>query len=277
MGEVPLTPLGQRYLDLDRPGGTAARLEMARELVANPQVLADEFNESVAAANRFFAGEAELSKTRFYPVDRKLRDELDPGLGSTPALCKWLELQGKRKWEVLGADELSFYYVDRELVSTQAPGHRLEGKRSTADGPRLDLLLANRQGMPIVGEVKLTALGRKRPVPDEDPFYALIQSLASASYLLPEKQFARLAQHDKARRFDSNEPRLGIYLLIGDPPEAGSWFELRELAERLSAALVPRLGDRLPLIAGLELAWFGEHRPVKSRLRITKRFAHEGG
>ncbi len=236
MGEVPLTPLGQRYLDLHRPGGTAARLEMARELVANPQLLVDEFNQSVAAASSFFASEDALSKTRFYPVDRKLREDLDPGLGNTAAFSKWFELQGNRKWEVLGADELSFYYVDRELVSTQAPGHRLEGKRSTADGPRLDLLLANRHGMPIVGEVKLTALGGKRPAPDEDPFYALIQSLASAS-TLPEKQFARLGQHDKAGRFDLSERRLGIYLLIGDAPEAGSWFELRELAERLSAAL----------------------------------------
>ena len=73
MGEVPLTPLGQRYLDLHRPGGTAARLEMARELVANPQLLVDEFNQSVAAASSFFASEDALSKTRFYPVDRKLR------------------------------------------------------------------------------------------------------------------------------------------------------------------------------------------------------------
>ena len=129
--------------------------------------------------------------------------------------------------------------------------------------------------MPIVGDVKLTALGGQRPAPDEDPFYALIQSLASAAYLLPGNQFARLAQHDRAGVLDLSKRRIGVYLLIGEPPEAGSWFELRELAERLSALVVPAIAEWVPVIAGLELAWFGDQRPAKSRLRITKRFTHE--
>jgi hypothetical protein len=272
MGEIPPTDLAERYRGLHQPGGTAARLRMAHQLVDNPELLVDEFQQSLADADRFFAQHGELSSAPFYderdPLDR------DPGLGSTPALSRWFDEQQnrERRWDVLGAEYLSFYYLDRELVSTRAPGHRWMGG-STARGPRLDLLLAREDGLPVIGEVKLTSRAGKRPKPDEDPFYALIQALASAAYLLPRNQFKRLDRHDNEDRLDLSRRRLGIYLLIGDPPEAGSWFELRELAETLSTQILPELGDHLAVIAGLELAWFGDERPRRTRLRITKRFA----
>jgi hypothetical protein len=276
-GEVPRTPLAKRYADLHRkrrskfePGDHERRLQMATELLADPKQLVKEFRQSVAEANRFFI-EHNHGEDGFYEKSRKLRRDIEPGLASTPALSRWLEQNRARRWPVLGDDSLSFYYLDRELVSTRAPGRRLAGGRSTRLGPRIDLLLADAHDRPIVGEVKLTVKNR----PDKDPFYALIQALASAAYLLPENQLARLKneRHDRDCRLELGDGRLGLYLLIGDEPEAADyWFELRECAERLSALILPDISKHIRTIAGLELSWF-KRRPARTRLRITKRFA----
>jgi hypothetical protein len=275
--EVPLTPLAKRYADLHRkrrsksePGDHERRLEMATELLANPKQLVKEFHRSVVEADRFFT-EHHHRDDGFYEKGRNLRRDIKPGLTSTAALGRWFEQNRGRRWQVLGDDGLSFHYLDRELVSTRAPGERLAGGRSTRLGPRIDLLLADARNRPIVGEVKLTVGNR----PDKDPFYALIQALASAAYLLPENQLVRLKneRHDPDGRLDLDDGRLALYVLVGDEPEAaGYWFELRECAARLSALVLPDISTYIRTIAGLDLTWF-KQRPTGTRLRIIKRFA----
>jgi hypothetical protein len=181
---------------------------------------------------------------------------------------------GSGSWRVLGDDSLSFYYLDREIVPTRAPGVRLADERSSAAGPRLDLLLANAsEGRPIVGEVKLT---NERGSPDKDSFFALIQALTAAAYLLPPSQMKRLRRplHDPEKKLSEKVNQLDVYLLTGDaPPHSPLWFELRDKAERLAALVAPQLRDRIHTIAGLELAWL-KPRSAPTRLRITKRFSH---
>lgn len=274
---MPITPLFSYYSRLHFKGAGREgkstyqlRLDEAKLLLRDPGVLVAKFEESVAQAEHYFRGH-DFSAQDFYPAQREFKKP--PGIESTDALGHWLK-RGKAPWSVLGDDSLNFYYLDRELVPTRAPGARLADGRSTSTGPRLDLLLANANaGRPIIGEVKLTS---KRGSPDKDSFFALIQALTAAAYLLPPSQLARLERgaHDPKGRLDPKEKRLDIYLLTGEaPPYSPGWFELRDCAERLAAALAPQISERIHTIASLELSWF-ESRPAPTRLRITKRFSH---
>lgn len=275
---IPITPMFSCYSRLQfkgagKEGKSTYRLRLAeaRRLLGDPSELVNRFEESVAQADNYF-DRHDFSAQDFYPRKREFKKP--PGIESTDALGHWLDHERATPWHVLGDDSLSFYYLDRELVPTRAPGMRLTDGSSTATGPRLDLLLANASsGRPIIGEVKLTS---KRGSPDKDSFFALIQALAAAAYLLPPNQLTRLRRgmHDPEGRLDPDDKLLDLYLLTGDaPPHSPNWFELRDCAEQLAAALAPQLNDRIHTIAGVELAWF-EDRPTPTRLRISKRFSH---
>jgi hypothetical protein len=276
--EIPLTPLAKRYANL--PKNHKARLGMAKELLKSPDRLVEEFFDSLADSKRFFdAPDHDHSREPFYEEERTFSDDIGPGLASTPSLGRWFEENRGRVWKVLGDVDglLDFHYLDRELVSTRAPGERLARGRSTRFGPRLDLLLAKADSRaPVIAEVKVTSLNKQTGgwQLDKDPFYALIQALASAAYVLPAKQFSRLAHHDPRRLLDLGQQRVALYLMIGREPEmARQWFDLRECAERLSNAILPNLSPHVETIAGLDLEWF-DHRPASTRLRVTKRFSH---
>lgn len=275
---IPITPIFSDYSRLQFKGAGKEgkstyqlRLAEAKRLLGDPSELVSRFEESVAQTEDYF-DRFDFSEQDFYPRRREFKKP--PGIESTDALGHWLDRGRETQWRVLGDDSLSFYYLDRELVPTRAPGVRLADGRSTATGPRLDLLLANASsGRPIIGEVKLTS---QRGSPDKDSFFALIQALAAAAYLLPSSQLTRLRRdmHDSAGKLDRDEKQLDLYLLTGDaPPHSPIWFELRDCAERLAAAIAPRLSDRIQTIAGVELAWFKD-RPAPTRLRIAKRFSH---
>jgi hypothetical protein len=273
---IPITPVFDYYARLHYKGAGkrgekvyAQRLSEAKHHVeSNGVELVEMFDESLRMAREHF-DQHDHSNLPFCDPRESLA--VDPGLESTDALARWLSDRHQQRWQVLGDDSLSFYYVDRELVSTRAPGAKLANGKSTRDGPRLDLLLANAHTRrPIVGEVKLTRHGS----PDKDPFFALIQALASAAYILPTEQLARIRHHDGDRRIDADSRRIDIYILVGESPERSPvWFDLRDHAEQLASAITPQIHQQIATIAGLELAWFGD-RPASSRLRITKRFAH---
>jgi hypothetical protein len=280
MGElIPITPLFSYYTELHYKGAGKRnekvyeqRLLEAKRLLRSPRAtpLVEMFRESLRETEGYFR-RCDYSDQSFYDNERVLN--VDPGLESTDALARWLSDRRKQPWRVLGDDSLSFYYLDRELVSTRALGAKLADSRSSRNGPRSDLLLANASTRrPIIGEVKLTSHGS----PDKDPFFALVQALASAAYLLPPAQLKRIGnlRHDPDARIDPESTQVDLYLLMGEAPELSPlWFELRDCAERLAAVLVPQISDRIHTIAGLELAWY-EDRPERSRLRISKRFAH---
>jgi hypothetical protein len=281
---IPVTPLFRYYAELQFKGagrrGESAyklRLKQARTLLAEPDRLVEMFEDSVAAAEEYYAHHVQ-SDLDFYPP--RTEHEQPAGVASTAQLGKWLGSPRRSPWQVLGDDSLSFYFLDREIVPTRAPRTSFSDGRNSKDGPRLDLLLANAHtGRPIVGEVKLTS---KRGSPDKDTFFALVQALAAAAYLLPANQMTRLRRptHDPKKRLKPERKRLDLYLLTGEvPPYSPIWFDLRDCAEQLATALAPRLSHRINMIASVELAWFKDRpgfkdRPESTRLRITKRFSH---
>jgi hypothetical protein len=274
---IPVTPLFKYYEELHYVGAGkrgekvyGQRLGQAETLIRRDDCerLVTMFRKSLEQATEFFRSH-DFSGQDLYP--RRADLEAEPGLGNTDQLAQTLAQSRKKPWQVLGDDSLSFYYLDRELVSTRALKTQFIDGRSSKAGPRLDLLLANAKSRrPIVGEVKVTGRG-----PDKDPFFALVQALTSAAYLLPATQMDRLRRdtHDFEGRIAEGQRKLDIYLLIaGEPPRSPIWFDLRDCAERVAAAIAPQIQDQIETIAALDLGWF-ETRPKSSRLRITKRFA----
>lgn len=273
--EIPSTPIFDLYRELhfkgrdDRGLGVLdRRLERADQFLSDPTQLADAFRQSLEVTQTFFTAN-DVSDQPFFEEpdeatdDRALRD-VAPGLASTSSLGKLFRTDPSVRWAV-DDDALSFYYLEREIVVTRALGLRLQGGRSTKFGPRLDLLLTNaRNGTPIIGEVKIAA--------DKDPFFALVQGLACAAYLLPPNQLARIGHHDKGKRSDPTPGRVDIYVVLArtDARERSRpWTALRNHAERLSGKLISLLPSNLRTIAGLDLA------ETEGKLVVTKRFAYQ--
>lgn len=273
---APTNAIAREYAALLDKGKTSDRtptdryLAAARRLLDEPLELVEAFRSSVEETTDYFARH-DPGDERLYGAEREgLRQP--PGLESTAAVGALMEQHGRKRWDVLGDDSLSFYYIDRELLVTQAKGLARPTSEETAS-LRLDLLLANASdGLPIIAELKVTSPERESP--DKNPFFALIQALACASYLLPPPQMARLRRHDRGRRLKVDDGRVDVYVItVREPPASKPWFELRDAAERLSAATIEDLGLWIRTIAFIELAWldrpFGGKRPP----RATKRFA----
>jgi hypothetical protein len=273
---APTNPIAREYaalLDKGRGSGRAPTdryFGAARRLLAHPRELVETFGSSVEKTTDYFARHDPGSE-RLYGAEREgLRQP--PGLESTAAVGALMEHHHRKRWDVLGDDSLSFYYIDRELLVTQAKGLASPTSQETAS-LRLDLLLASANGgLPIIAELKVTSPERESP--DKNPFFALIQALACASYLLPPAQMARLRQHDRGHRLEVDDGRLDVYVItIREPPASKPWFELRDAAERLSVAAIDDLGQWIRTIAFIELAWLDRPSGGKRPPRATKRFA----
>ena len=131
---------------------------------------------------------------------------------------------------VVGADDLTFRYVDREIFPL---------RQTTPGGPRpkarkLDLLLVSKDGLPIIGELKIRE--------DRATYFALIQSLMYAVELSSSSQRARLVKYyeDTGFTWPDREPFGDIYIIAFEPPKPaqdtnrGRSFEAtRRLAETL--------------------------------------------
>jgi hypothetical protein len=133
----------------------------------------------------------------------------------------------------------------------------------------MDLLLANaNDGAPIVCELKVTSL---KGNPDKDPFFALVQALACASYLLPPNQLARLRHHDPERALAAELERVDVYVMtISEPARSRFWFELRDRAEELASMLAPQLKRWVRRIAFVEFVrpdWVSDEVPLAVSLR----------
>ena len=262
---VPLTPMARYYARLkDELGGLKRHREEADRILAEPGQLVAWFKESIEATQEFF-GSNPRQGDRFYEARPKPPDRA-PGLADTESLGRLFMDHPGRRWDV-DDDELSFYFVDRELVATRAPGFRLETKAgtttSTRNGLRLDLLLRNaNDAIPILAEVKIAR--------DKDPFFGLIQALTAASYIQPEAQRARLKLHDD--KLDTDQGRLDVYVVLAREPGASAhWFDLRDRAEELAEKIGPELGSWVRRIAGVDLI---EGPEGSSGLRIEKRFSY---
>ena len=108
------------------------RVEVARWLLNERGAsLAEDFRQSLAESERFFARH-DPSTQPLYPAPRALTRP--PGLGSSAALGHHLDDLREQTWSVRDDASLDFHYLDRELVSTRAPGERLKGARSSMFG-----------------------------------------------------------------------------------------------------------------------------------------------
>lgn len=272
--EIPLTPLAERYAKLkglkgvkDGAGVLEQRLREADRLLADPDELAREVKTSIEQSEAFFADHGDLADKPFFEGRPEATREPMPtdDLKHTTSVGKLFRKHPDHRWAV-DDDDLSFYYLDREVVVTRAPGLRLLGGRSTKFGPRADLLLANaNDGTPIVGELKVAG--------DKDPFFALIQALACATYLLPPSQLARVKHHDHGRAQITGS--VDVYIVLAraaDRERSRYWSDLRDRAEKLSEKIAPRVSPRIRRIAGIELVASRDEVGVA----VTKTFVHSG-
>ena len=259
---IPITPIMQRYLDLrllrgkrDAAGTVtkgllAQHLEKAEQAATAVGVaeLADEYRESVRLASEFFVSD-NVNDERFYGPDRP-RLNHEPGLGSTnQAGALFQSFQGAREpWEVAGAADLDFWFLDRELVATHARGRRFASGRLSSHGPRIDLLLASRDNTPIVGELKVAG--------DSSPYLALIQALAAAASLTPDLQRRRLKLHHDQRHQLSETGPLDAYLVVAKELERSKpRQEILKVTTSLAKQLAPQLAPFVRRIAAIRLSY----------------------
>jgi hypothetical protein len=163
------------------------RLEFARWITAKPEL----FNEWSRRSLRFFASGFSNVDEDFHPPRPELPaadtvNEIKRGYDVAVLLA---DRPRGRWWDVEGAPELGFCFVDYELAPLRkTSAARAEGEPAQKAGMRADLLLVSADGVPIVGEVKAaTETGH-----DTDPVLALIQGLTACAQLLSPQQMERL-------------------------------------------------------------------------------------
>lgn len=255
---IPVTPLADEYRSLLKLS-QRQRLDRAEQLIRRPAPLAKAFSDS----RQQFASFDHADEDFYDPVPPRTTLPKKPkGLGSTVDVAARLSGQGPRR--VLGDDQLSFLYIDRELVPTRTKsGAVFADGKGIRSGLRLDLLLANRHdGTPIIGEVKVAQ--------DKDPFFALIQALTHAAYLTTPSQLKRLARVYSKRKIKVAR-KVDVYLLLAEAPAAATyWFELREAARRLAARLAEQesITEVVRQIAAVDLDL------IDGRMRVSKRFSY---
>ena len=166
-------------------------------------------------------------------------------------------LADRRPRHVKGAEELDFYYIDREISPLRT---------ATTDAPRrsLDLLLANAHDRtPILAELKIG--------PDKPAYFALVQVLMLAVELVVPAQGARLLAHRPTKGRLRLDRRLAdLYLIAFNSPERGKYRpRLFQATERIAEQLVE---DRLVSEYIRRVAYL-DARAAGGSLRFTKRFA----
>lgn len=256
---IPVTPMMDRYSSLREIKGVKVDGELTDGLLDQHLAEAKLANEpdGVSRIVSEFETSAELAAAFF--VEDNVRDEPffgspreplkpEPGTSSTSQIGALFQRYPEATWDVAEQPELSFRFLERELVVTQARGFRFEDGRVSSNGPRIDLLLASADGLPIVGEVKVKT--------DSSPFLALIQALAAAAYLTPPLQRGRLLHHGPDGVLSGDDPRLDIYLiavdeLLNSEPRQAILEETMSLSEKLA----PRLSRYVRRIAGLDLSY----------------------
>lgn len=123
--------------------------------------------------------------------------------------------EGHRASFAIEGSDLEYLVIDYEVSPLRtAGGHRFEDGRSAASSGAggMDLLLATRDGAPVVGEVKAPA--------DTSVFVALVQALTYACEILTEQQVVRLQKAYPTTFNSSPEPFCEILILVsaGDSP-----------------------------------------------------------
>lgn len=257
---IPLTPLYLRYRAL-RSADQAERLRYAREVLANPAWLAEEF---VTTVLRF--GEYDNADQPFYgkrdahkfgraleaTKDLVLRLEALPFVTPVDAADRVIGGTGHPDVIDVPAPDLAFEYVDRELLlqRTESPA-KWENDAVNRGGIRSDILLADHETRtPIVAELKLAG--------DMDPFSALVQALAGAAHLATSAQYQRMRNHLRRGRFPplSGPPRLDVFTLFVGATEGSNEPDFLRAAQTLPPQLLAHDGFARSIrrIAGISVA-----------------------
>jgi hypothetical protein len=263
---LPISVLVQLYRFM-RVMGQEERLELARWLTSKPDLLSEWFRRSLARYGNRYSNASEP----FRPV----RDEL-PGAANVVDVRSGRDLAvvladrpRGRWWDVAGAPELRFRFVDHELppLRTERTSRFEDGSPSTA-GMRADLLLVGEDGMPVVGEVKAATEASY----DSDPVLALIQGLTLCAQLATPQQIQRLADTYWDAQFDARG-LVGLYLIVVKPTQAARakyQDELYEAARSLADVIKEQQALHVvSRLAFIEARWDGRlelqlHRRLSS-------------
>jgi len=136
----------------------------------------------------------------------------------------------QRHWDVADRPDLSFYYLDREIIParTEKAGKGvIESKVISAD-----LLLVNASPddwTPIVGEIKV----RK----DENPMLALVQVLTAAAQLSTKRQRKRVRDNYSDFFGKSAVDLLDVYVVSYSPSKKGKLLDLYKSAVALAGEI----------------------------------------
>jgi hypothetical protein len=257
---IPLTPLYLRYRAL-RSADQAERLRYARDVLANPAWLAEEFVTTVLRfgeydnADQHFYGKRDAHKfgrALAATKDLVLRLEALPSVMPVDAADRQIGGTGHPDVIDVPAPDLAFEYVDRELLlqRTESPA-KWENDAVNRGGIRPDILLADLETRtPIVAELTLPG--------DMDPFFALMRALAGAAHLATSAQYQRMRNHLRRGRFPalSGPPRLDVFTLFISTPEGSNQPDFLRAAQTLSPQLLAHdgLAKSIRRIAGISVA-----------------------
>lgn len=271
---IPLTPLYLRYRAL-RSADQAERLRYARDVLANPAWLAEEFVTTVLRfgdydnADQHFYGKRDQNKfgsALEATKDLVLRLEALPSVTPVDAADRQIGGTGHPDVIDVPAPDLAFEYVDRELLvqRTESPA-KWESGAVNKGGIRLDILLADlKTRTPIVAELKLPG--------DMDPFFALVQALSGAAHLATSAQYARMRNHLERGKFPAlrTPPRLDVYTLFVGTTEGLNQPEFLRAAQTLPPQLLAHegLARSLRRIAGISVA-LGPHDQITAEVRFA--------
>ena len=226
---VPYTPIYRRYRDTTALDDKQ-RLACAKHLSAHPEILADEFAQSVQLmADRY------ANAMPFRPAPKVPREPRQPGIRNGTDFAWYLHRQ--RTLPVLDDPTLDVAYADYELSILSTRGravfdHDLTTKAGRA--LRADLVLrALADDYPVISEVKLNR--------DKEPFSGLVQLLAYIAHLATPTQYNRLRRYVPGGHYPpADRPVFDGYVLLyrfGESP-ATYLDGLLEQAMRSSAALM---------------------------------------
>lgn len=228
---VPCTPIYRRYRDL-KTLSHVSRLDVADQLVAAPEILAQEFAQSIAAFSTGYRND-----TPFFPAKRFPRAPTTAGAINDSTDLAWFVKQ-QHTLPVIDNPALGVDWVSYEvsIIRTRDKARFDDEQRSVAGRAlRPDLLLVNPvTGTPVVGEVKI---GR------DEPFVAAVQLLTYIAHLVTPSQHARLVKHfPDAQYRPEDPPRVDAYLLLHryGETEATHLSALLEAAEQLTAGMMHR-------------------------------------
>ena len=270
---IPATDMRQLYLILKEFNSLKFHLDMAREATRSPVPgrLAQRFRTSVEQFSVYRNVREPFHHGR-EPFEEREVDEVS----STEDLTSLLVHRMGKVGSVINDAQLSFSFVDREIVPTRTTGKaRFWDGRPANHGKRLDWLLANAQDrQPIIAEVKVND--------DMNPFYASVQTLMYAAELATHSQARRLAEN-YANQFrlpngeednDELEPPVDVYLVLcGYNRRSRERREILRLTETLWKYLMeqPAVTAHIRRAACLEASLDDE-----GKLGFTKLFRYTG-